>query len=197
MRGMQTLGISDSTARSESRLKSLLWPSIESGADVEYLALQGYWVCTVVATLSLAILFAAQQPVLAVVTFLFFHLGGVGVREHSRFAATVVFVFYVIDTLVSFKYLMASPGMIVLRVIITALLLSNLRATWKVAHWQSGSDEAAMPLRLGDTWTDKFANKWPAWFWPKIRVVYYIFSIGLLLLVSLGLVAIALRSARG
>jgi hypothetical protein len=197
MLGMQTLGISDSTSRSESRLKSLLWPAIESGADVDYLALQGYWVCTVVAALSLAVLFAARQPVLGVVTFLFFHLGGVGVREHSRFAAAVVFAFYVIDTLASFKLLVASPGMIVLRVIITALLLSNLRATWIAAHWQFGSDEAAMPLRLGDTWTDKFANKWPAWFWPKIRVVYYIFSIGLLLLIGVGLVAIVIGRARG
>ncbi|MGA2005237.1 MAG: hypothetical protein ABSG70_17760, partial [Terriglobales bacterium] len=107
---MQTLGISDSTSRSESRLKSLFWPSIESGVDVDYLALQGYWVCTVVASLSLAILFAAHQPIIGIVTFLFFYLGGVGVREHSRFAATVVFIFYAIDTLASFKLLMASPG---------------------------------------------------------------------------------------
>jgi len=93
---MQTLGISDSTPGSESRLKSLFWPSIESGADVEYLAVQGYWVCTVVAALSLALLFAGHQPVLGIVIFLFFHLGGVGVREYSiyflchRYACTIV-----------------------------------------------------------------------------------------------------------
>jgi hypothetical protein len=40
---------------------------------------------------------------------------------------------------------------------------------------------------------DKLANKWPAWLWPKIRVVYYIFSIGMLLLVSLGLAMMAFR----
>jgi len=164
---MQTLGISDSTSRSESRLKSLFWPSIESGVDVDYLALQGYWVCTVVASLSLAILFAAHQPIIGIVTFLFFYLGGVGVREHSRFAATVVFIFYAIDTLASFKLLMASPGMIVLRVIITALLLSNLRATWIAANWKPGADDAAMPMRLSDTLTDKFANDWPTWIWPN------------------------------
>jgi hypothetical protein len=194
---MQTLGISDSTSRSESRLKSLFWPSIESGVDVEYLAVQGYWVCTVVAALSFAFLFAAHQPVLGTVIFLFFHLGAVGVREHSRFAATVALVFYVIDTLASFKLLVGSPGMIVLRVIITALLLSNLRATWTAAHWQPGSDEAALPLRLGDTWSDKFANKWPSWLWPKIRVVYYIFSMGVLLVIAIGLAAMALGFPRG
>jgi hypothetical protein len=195
--GMQTLGISDSTSRSESRLKSLFWPSIESGADVDYLAIQGYWVCTVVALLSFAVLFMAHQPILAVVTLLFIHLGGVGVREHSLLAATVVFVYYVIDMLASYKLLLASPGTIVLRAIITALLLSNLRASWIAAHWQSGSDEAAMPLRLDDTFTDKFANKWPIWLWPKIRVVYYIFSVSWLLLIGIGLAVLALRRGRG
>jgi hypothetical protein len=194
---MQTLGISDSYSRSDGRLKSLFWPSIESGTDVDYLAVQGYWVCTAVAVLSFAILLLTHQPILAMVTFLFFHLGGVGVREHSRFAATVVFVYYVIDLIASARILMASPGGIVMRAIITALLLSNLRASWVSAHWKSGSEEAAMPLRLDDTWTDKVSNKWTSWLWPKIRVVYYIFSIGLFLLVGVGLVAIALGRARG
>lgn len=192
---MQTLGLSDSTTRTESRLKSLFWPSIESGADVDYLAVQGYWVCTVVAALSFVAVFVTRQPVLAAVTLLFFYLGGVGVREHSRYAATVVFVFYVIDALFSLKSFVASPAGIVLRVIITALLLSNFRATWIAGRWQSGSEQAALPLRLGDSWTDKFADRWPAWLWPKVRVVYYIFSTGLLLLASLGLVMIALHRA--
>ncbi len=51
-------------------------------------------------------------------------------------------------------------------------------------------------MRLDDTWMDKLANKWPSWVWPKIRVVYYIFSIGLLVLFGLGLVAMAFRGSR-
>jgi hypothetical protein len=139
----------------------------------------------------------AHQPILAVVTFLFIYLGGVGVREHSLFAATVVLVYYVIDMLAAYKFLLASPGTIVLRVIITALLLSNLRASWIAAHCQSGAEEAAMPPRFGDTFTDRFANKWPTWLWPKIRVVYYIFAVGLLLLIGIGLAAIAVGRGRG
>jgi len=193
---MQTLGISDSTSRSESRLKSLFWPSIESGVDVDYLAVQGYWVCTLVAAFSFVLLFAAHQPIIAAVVFLLFHLGGAGVREHSRFAATIIFVYYVVDTLASFKSFLGSPGSIVLRMIIASLLLSNLRATWIAARWRSGSDEAALPLRLDDTWADKLANKWPTWVWPKIRMVYYVFSIGFLVLVSFGLWVMALRDIR-
>jgi len=189
---MQTLGISDSTPRTESRLKSLFWPSIQSGADVDYLAVQGYWVCTIVAVLSFLIFFfMARQPFMAVLLFLLFHLGGVGVREHSRWAAAVVFAFYGVDTLASGRSLVASPGGLVLRVVITALLLSNLRATWIAAHWQVGSDEAALPPRFADTWKDKFTDKWPAWLWPKVKVLYYIFAIGFLLIAVLGLVVMA------
>jgi hypothetical protein len=153
-------------------------------------------VCTLVAVFSFVLLFALHQPIIGAVVFLLFHLGGAGVREHSRFAATIIFVYYVVDTLASFKSFLGSPGSIVLRVIIAALLLSNLRATWIAARWRSGSDEAALPLRLDDTWADKLANKWPSWVWPKIRVVYYVFSIGFLVLVSFGLVVMALRDMR-
>lgn len=196
MRAMQTLGISDSTPRSESRLKSLFWPSIESSFDVEYLALQGYWVCTLVAMLSFFLLLVAGQPILAGIVSLLFYLGGVGVREHNRFAAAIVFVYYVVDTLTSFRSLASSPGGGVIRVIIAALLLSNLRATWIAAGWKSGSEEAADTVRLNDTWTDKFANQYPAWIWPKVKVLYYIFSMGLLLVVGLGLIAMALHLPR-
>jgi len=193
---MQTIGLSESTPRSESRLKSLFWPSIESGVDVDYLALQGFWVCTFVAALSMAFLLFARAPVMAMIVSMFFYLSGVGVREHSRFAATIIFVFYVIDGLSSLRMYAISPAGTVIRVIVTALLLSNLRATWIAAGWKAGSDESGMPARLDDTLTDKFSNRWPMWLWPKLRVPYYVLSTGFLLLVAVGLIMIALRAAR-
>jgi len=72
-------------------------------------------------------------------TLLLYYLGGVGVRERSRYAAAVVFLMYLLDTLVS-------PG--VVRVLLSALLLSNLRATWIAANWSPDSEEAALPPRL-------------------------------------------------
>src|SRR5437588_3345753 len=74
---MQTLGLSDSTTRSESRLKSLFWPSIQSGADVDYLAVQGFWVCTIVGVWSLVFLTLAGQPITGLLVLLVFHFGGV------------------------------------------------------------------------------------------------------------------------
>ena len=187
---MQTLGISEATPRSESRLKSLFWPSIQSGADVDYLAVQGYWVCFIVGILSLGFLFMARQPVTGVIVFLLLYLGGMGVGEHSRFAAMIVLIYYCLDTIAAVAVMMASPSALVTRTIITALLLSNLRATWIASNWQAGSEEAALPPRMDETFRDKFVDQWPALVWPKLRIVYYIFSVVFALLSAVGIVTI-------
>ncbi|HTS34675.1 MAG TPA: hypothetical protein VMH04_03325 [Candidatus Solibacter sp.] len=185
---MQTLGLSDSTTRSESRLKSLFWPSIQSGADVDYLAVQGFWVCTIVGAVSFAFMtFFAGAPITGLLVLLLFHFGGIGVREHNAFAAAVTLVYYVADFLVSIVFLfLNSPGMAVVRIIIIALLFSNLRATWIAGNWKPDSEEAALPPRMGDTFADKFADRWPAWIWPKIKIVYYIYSAGFVFLSMVG-----------
>jgi len=191
---MQTLGLSDSTTRTESRLKSLFWPSIQSGADVDYLAVQGYWVCTLVGVVSLIFLALARQPITGTLVFLLFHLGGVGVREHNPFAAAIILVYYVFDFLASLLLLFAtSPGIGVLRIIIIALLLSNLRATWIAAGWKPDSEEAALPPRLSETFFDKLADKWPAFIWPKVKVLYYIYSFAFLALAVAGVIIMMLR----
>jgi len=193
---MQTLGLSDSTDRTESRLKSLFWPSIQSGADVDYLGAQGYWVCTFVAVSSLLFLFMLGRPTFGAALLLYFYFGGVGVRERDLFAAIIVFAYYAMDTLISLTFLVfTSPwGMIVLRVIITALLFSNLRATWMASNWQPDSEQAALPPRFGDTWSDKFVDQLPAMLWPKVRIIYYVFSCSVLFFVALGMASLVIRS---
>jgi hypothetical protein len=176
---VETLNLSRSSARSESRLKSLFWPEIENGSDVDYLGAQGYWVCTLVAVVSVAFLAMSGKPVTGVAILLFYYLGGVGVRERSRYAAVVVFGMYVLDTLIS-------PGIV--RILFAALLLSNLRATWIASGWKSDSEEAFLPPRLDESMTDKFRDTFPAWLWPKIKIGYYIFSASFLMMVVLGLV---------
>jgi hypothetical protein len=185
---VETLDLSGSTPRSDNRFKSLFWPSIQSATDVDYLGTQGYWVCAAVATLSLVMLAYRDQPVAGLMVFLLFFLGGVGVRERSRYAAVIVLVCYAIDALLS--------GLGIVRAILLALLLSNLRATWIAAHWKPESEEAVLPPRFNETLGDKLADQLPAWLWPKVRIPYYIFSIGYLLLVSFGLIVMVYRSAR-
>ena len=71
---------------------------------------------------------------------LFYYLGGVGVRERSRYAAAIILCLYVSDTLTS--------GLRVVRVIFGALLISTLRATWIASAWKADSEEAILPPRL-------------------------------------------------
>ncbi len=190
---MQTLGLSDSTTRTEGRLKSLFWPSIQSGTDVDYLAVQGFWVCTIVGLISFGFLTIAQQPISGLLVLLLFHFGGIGVREHNPFAAAIMLIFYLLDFFASIVFLANSPGIGVVRVIIVALLFSNLRATWIADHWKPESEEAALPPRMGETFSDKFVDLWPAFIWPKVKIVYYIFAFLYLALMVAGLIIMATR----
>src|SRR5882762_5705041 len=176
---MQTLDLSGSESRSEGRLKSLFWPSIRTASDLDYLGAQGFWVCTVVAVVSLVVLTFSGKPIIGAVVFLFYFLGGVCVRERSQYAAAVIFLMYVLDAITS--------GLSIVRVLLSALLLSNLRATWIASHWSPNSDEAILPPRFSETWSDKFADQLPMWVWPKFRNLYYVFSACFLLLVAVGL----------
>jgi hypothetical protein len=184
---MQTLGLSDSTTRTEGRLKSLFWPSIQTGDGVDYLGTQGFWVCTIVAVLSLVVSIFAGHEFIGTVVLLFCFLGGMGVREHSRFAAAIVLALYLVDTV--------ATGPNALRLGIAAVLFSNLRATWIAARWNPQSTEAAAPPHLQETWSDKFADTMPMWLWPKARYFFYVFSIGFLMLEAVGVMMILRRRA--
>jgi hypothetical protein len=70
---VQTLDISNSTPRTENRLKTLFWPSIETGADVDYLGVQGYWVCSVVALLTFAMSVMTGHPISGAFVLLFYY----------------------------------------------------------------------------------------------------------------------------
>jgi hypothetical protein len=175
---VETLDLSKTEARSEGRLKSLFWPSIQTANDVDYLGAQGFWVCVVVAVVAFVLSAAAGHWITGIVVLLFYYFGGVGVRERSRFAAAVVFALFVLDSIVS--------GLGIPRLIIIGLLLSNLRATWIATHWKPESNEAALPPRFNESWSDKFADVWPTYLWPKVRILYYALAICLLVLAAIG-----------
>src|SRR5271169_3870562 len=147
---MQTLGISDTTPRSDGRLKSLFWPSIQSGADVDYLGSQGYWVCAMVALVSFAFLIGLGQPIMAFTVLLFYYMSGVGVRERSRYVATMVFVVFLAGLVES------GPG--VVNILLSALLLSLLgtcgaKVTWETNCFSVGKRLKLEPYSLSTTST--------------------------------------------
>jgi hypothetical protein len=171
---MQTLGLSDSTPRTENRLKSFFWPSIQTATDVDYLGTQGYWVCVVVGVVSfLLLLLLLGQPLGGIIVLLFYFLSGVGVRERSRYAATMVFLVYILEIIAS--GVTVSAGLVI-RVIFLALLFSNMRATWIASKWVQDSPEAVFPPRLNETLGDKLADALPQVVWPGLRFFYYFFS---------------------
>ena len=182
---MQTLGVSDSTPRSDGRWKALFWPSVDNATDMDYLGTQGYWICAIVAVFSCVASVLMDKPVMGLIVFAYYFLGGVGVREHSFYAAVMVFLMFVAD-------FFFAPFSIV-RIVLTAVLLSNVRATWIASRWKPESEEAAAPPRLNDTFADKFADQLPMWLWPKVRIAYYVFATALFSLTVLGLVLLKHR----
>ena len=68
-----------------------------------------------------------------------------------------------------------------------------MRATFIASFWEPETVEAEMPIRFNETWGDKFADTWPEWLWPKIQIVFYIYSAGFLLLMMVGFAVIAIR----
>ena len=167
---MQILGLAESTPRTESRLKSLFWPSVTCAEDVDYLGAQGYWICTIVAVFSAGVL-SLVGPLFAIMIFLFYYLGGVGVREGSRFAATLIFLNYFVGF---FQF-----GFSVPRILITVVLFSNLRAAWIASRWKGDAEHTALTERPDWTLADKFANVLPRFLWGYLRIPYYVYSVGL------------------
>jgi hypothetical protein len=177
---MQTLDLSGSRSHSEGRLRSLFWPSIRTASDLDYLGTEGFWICVVVAVISFTVLAMSGKPLLGALVFLVYFLGGVGVRERSLYTAAVIFVMFAADSI--------ATGPSIVRVLLAAVLLSNLRATWIASRWSPNSDEAALPPRFSETWSDKLADQLPMWLWPKVRIPYYVLSSAFLALTVAGVI---------
>lgn len=80
------------------------------------------------------------------------------------------------------------------RVFFCALLLSNLRTTWIASRWSHQPEDAILPPRLSETWGDKLADQLPMWLWPRVRILYYLFSAGYLGLVAVGYLIMLYRA---
>jgi hypothetical protein len=114
---------------------------------------------------------------LAVADALFFYLGGNGVRQRSKIAAICVFVVYALGGIVVARISYAAGGSAnIVRILLSALLLANVRAVWIASKWRSvgGVDES--PPRLNETLADKIADVAPFIVWPKTRYLFYAFA---------------------
>jgi hypothetical protein len=173
---MQTLGLSSESKRSDGWLKSLLWPTVDNAWDVDYLGQQGLWICTLAALFTFASAVFSGNPLLilyGVIYALFFALGGMGIREGNWPAAAIVFVVFFLNCLARIN---------IISLILSMVLLSNLRATFLASEWKPAQEGEDSPTRfnesLSDTWTDQL----PRILWPKLQIPFLILGVIMLLL---------------
>jgi hypothetical protein len=138
---MQTLGLSESTPRTESRWRALLWPTIRNDGDFDYITRQGMWICLIVGAFSVVSSGLSGFPTVAALEGTFFFLAGLGVRQRSRVAAVAAFAAYLLRTLVAQRY--TGNGFGIGPIICLALLFANIRGNWLSARW--AADQQAIP----------------------------------------------------
>jgi hypothetical protein len=188
---MQTLGLSGESRRSDGRLKSIFWPTVENAWDVNYLGQQGFWICVVLAVFQLAyaalVVGAFSSPPIQLVIYavaaLVYLLGGMGVREASWPAAAVVFGIFFTGLL----YTMAMgrlPGII--DVMFAGILLSNVRAAFLASEWRPAGEGEDRPTRFDESITDKIVDQLPAKVWPRIQPFFFAVGAAVLALEMIG-----------
>ncbi|MGC2661045.1 MAG: hypothetical protein WA324_24080 [Bryobacteraceae bacterium] len=155
---------------------------------MDYLGVQGYWVCVAVAALTLVTSFSHHAGAAGAIEALYFYLAGVGIRQRSRFAAISALLVYFISVIGAFR--VAHVG--ILSIFFLVLLISNVRATTLAAHWAKFNHVSAPPFRAGQSLTDKFSDVLPELMWPVGRWIYY----GLTGLQVLGLCAVLFGGAQ-
>jgi hypothetical protein len=146
---------------------------VANDTDVDALTTQGFWICVVVAAVTLATSLSSGSY-LGSADAIFFYLAGNGVRQRSRMAAICVFGVYAFGRVLIIRsaYAGGSSGGIV-GFVFCALLLANVRAIWLASRWRNAGNADESPAPLNDTITDKLADSLPPLLWPRARWVFY------------------------
>lgn len=183
---MSTLGLDGRPQREDNIVQRIFWPSNHAG-DVDSLGQQGFWVCLLVALISAAISIFTGHPVIGLLVFVFYWLGGIGVREHSVSAAVIVALGY-ICALVFAIATHHMPGL--LDIAITAILLGNIRGTYIASSWKAAGDPDVFPDRMNVTFFDRLVDQLPPKIWPKGRYAFFLVAAVYGVLIGLGTMAL-------
>jgi len=195
---MSSLGLSGTPEPAEGMWKGLFWPSIHNGYDADLAATRGFWICLILAFVSVTTnsgrislsIGLSIGSLFDLAIFLFYFLGAVGARQASLIASASMFASYLLGTILYF-WLMPTHFSFI-RLIGTALLLTNLRAAILIHRWDKnpnvGEDVADRPTRLTATWSDRIADQMPTAVWPWGRIVFYVLAAMLIPLQVIGLV---------
>jgi hypothetical protein len=179
---MQTLGLFGESQRSDGRLKSIFWPTVQNSWDVDSLGRQGFWICLITAAFQLVVSLFTGSPILIVIgtmTALAFLIGGMGVRQNNWPAAAMVFALFFVGLLYSMA-IGRFPG--ILAIIAAGILLSNVRAAFLASEWRPAGEEEDKPTRFNETVGDKLADQLPTNAWPLLQISFFALTAVLLLL---------------
>jgi hypothetical protein len=187
---METLGLSGPPTRDGSFFKRLFWPSADS-ADADILGQQGFWICSIVALADLIPEIFRGHLVAGIFFAAIYFLGGIGVREHDVLSAVAVALVNLVNLTTVCLMMRRPPGL--LDLFIGTLLMANIRGCWIASKWAMAGDPCLIPMRMNETWRDKFVDQMPARVWPRVRVIFYIIAALGLILTVWGLVTAMLK----
>lgn len=149
--------------------------------------------CLAAASLSLVQLVFQGHWAVGLAFGLFYFLGGMGVREHSRGAAIIVAALFLFNLVGSAVVIGMPPGFIPVGIL--CLLLANIRGTWIASRSQKADD--AFPDRMRETWRDRLVDVLPARIWPSGKYFFFVISILLFAMDGLGIFQMSAMRTRG
>lgn len=185
---METLGLSGPPVRNENIFRRIFWPSSDS-VDADMLGQQGFWICLLLALLTVVTAAFHAHIIIAVLFALFYFLGGIGVREHDIVASISVATIYLLNVVGAVLMTRQFPGWPVLFVIL--ILASNVRGCWIASKWLRSGDPDLIPLRMNENWRDKLVDQMPARLWPRIRTGFYVLALLVFMATLAGVIVVA------
>lgn len=165
-------------------VQRIFWPANRPG-EADLLGIQGYLLCVIVAAISACALGFDRQYTAALLTFVFFLLGGIGIREHEPLAAILVAAGYLLN--VAANWIGGNPPG-VFTVLAAILLLTNIRATLIAKRWAHRYHHQEISLdQLSASWSERLLDELPAYLWPRVQIIFYVIAAIYLLLVLIGI----------
>jgi hypothetical protein len=167
---MQTLGLSDSTPKSQGRLRALLWPTINNDVSASTAAQNAMYAGFAVGALTtlFVLLWITSRSSLA--DGALFVMLGIGVRQFSITASILAVLLYATNVVTAIGHGAVGSG-IVVSVIVTSLFISAIRAAFFMRSYPGGAEATS--------WTR-------IWRWTRL-VVFTVFAALLLLVIAASL----------
>lgn len=126
---MQTLGLSDSTPKSEGRLRALFWPRMASEVDAATAAQNAMYAALAIGGLTVVAALAGLVARASILDALLLFVLALGIRQFSVTASILATCLYVVEFVSSILSGRVGSG-IVIAVIATGLFIGGIRAAW-------------------------------------------------------------------